>query len=187
MGVKMLRHKKKGLFETFFENRSSLIIQFKNGDINKKEFLEYNYDFVSKMSVKPFLRIDSFEKGMYNYQYYNVLAKYFTMLAKDIKNTRKHQKYFRYYFNKGNNYYHEKDKATLNLIKFLEFQGVESYFIKCNSKSLQDKLYEIVLLDYKEAIFHSKALWLLDILREEGVFIEGKKKSLIDEYINTTY
>lgn len=139
------------------------------------------------MNLKPFLRVDTYEKGMYNYQYYNVLAKYYTMLAKEIRNTRKHQKYYNYYLNKGNNYYHEKDKAALNLMKLLEFKGIEAYFVKCESKNLKDKLYEIVLLDYKEAIFHSKALWLLDILREEGVFIEGKKVSLIDEYINATY
>ncbi len=45
------------------------------------------------------------------------------------------------------------------------------------SKFLEDKLYEIVLLDYKEAIFHSKSPWLLRILKEEGVFLEEKKKN----------
>ena len=64
---------------------------------------------------------------------------------------------------------------------------MEAYFIKVESKYLKDKLYEIVLLDYDEAIFHSKSLWLLNILKEKGVFIEGKKKSLIDEYINERY
>ena len=184
---KLKRYRRKSMFEAFFENRSSLIVQFKNGDITKREFLEYNYDIVRRMNIKPFLKIDSFEKGMYNYQYYNVLAKYFTTLSKEIKNTSKHQKYYVYYLNKGNNYYHEKDKAAVNLLKFLEFKGVEAYFVKCESKLLQDKLFEIVLLDYKEAIFHSKALWFLDILRAEGVFIEGMKPSLIDEYINEKY
>ena len=178
---------KSRIFERFFDNRSSLIVQFRNGDITKKQYLEYNYDLVKRMNLKPFLRLDSYEMGMYNYQYYNVLAKYFTMLAKDIKNTRKHQRYYNYYLNKGNNYYHEKDKAALSLLKYLDFKGVEAYYINVNSKSLNDKLYEIVLLDYKEAIFHSKAIWLLDILIEEGIFIEGKKNSLIDEYINETY
>lgn len=178
---------KSRIFERFFDNRSSLIVQFRNGDITKKQYLEYNYDLVKRMNLKPFLRLDSYEMGMYNYQYYNVLAKYFTMLAKDIKNTRKHQRYYNYYLNKGNNYYHEKDKAALSLLRYLDFKGVEAYYINVNSKSLNDKLYEIVLLDYKEAIFHSKAIWLLDILREERIFIEGKKDSLIDEYINETY
>jgi hypothetical protein len=180
-------HSKKSLFEQFFDNRSSLILQFGNGDLSKKEFLEQNFDLVRKTNLRPFLRVDTYEKGMFNYQYYNVLAKYYTTLAKDIKNTKKHQKYYNYYFNKGNNYYHEKDKAALNILKLIEFKGVEAYFVKVESKFLSDKLYEIVLLDYKEAIFHSKALWLLDILREEKVFIEGKKVSLIDEYINETY
>ncbi len=184
---KLNSFKKKGLFETFFENRSSLIIQYQNGDLTKREFLEYNYDIVRKSNLKPFLKVDSYEKGMYNYQYYNVLAKYYTMLAKEIKNTKKHQKYYVYYLNKGNNYYHEKDKAALDLLRFLEFKGIEAYYVKVKSRVLKDKLYEIVLLDYKEAIFHSKAQWLLDILKDEGVFIDGKKTSLIDGYINAKY
>lgn len=180
-------YKKKGIFSTFFEQRSSLIVQFKNGDISKREFLEYNYDLVRRTNLKPFLRVDTYEKGMYNYQYYNVFAKYYTMLAKEIRNTRKHQRYYKYYLNKGNNYYHEKDRAILSLLKFLKFEGVESYFVKVESRLLKDKLYEIVLLNYKEAIFHSKAIWLLDILKAEGIFTETKKRSLIDEYINEKY
>lgn len=179
-----------GVFEAFFKNRSSLIIQFREGEITKKQFLENNYDLVRKMNLKPFLRIDSYEMGMYNYQYYNVLAKYFTMLANDIKNDnnqRRQQRYYNYYFNKGNNYYHEKDKAALDLLEFLEFKGIEAYFIKMESKSLNGKLYEIVLLDYEEAIFHSKSTWLIGKLREQGVFQEVQKVSIIDAYINETY
>ncbi len=181
------RYRRKGLFESFFADRSSLIVQYKNGDITKREFIESNYDIVIKMNIKPFIKVDSFEKGMYNYQYYNVMAKYFTSLSKEIKNTKKHQKYYVYYLNKGYSYYHEKDKAALSLLKFLNFQGVEAYFVKCQSKNLKDKLFEVVLLEYKEAIFHSKAQWFLDILRAEGVFTEETKPSLIDEYINEKY
>lgn len=178
---------KESLFDTFFSHRNSLIIQYKNGDISKREFLEGNFDFVEQMNVKPFSRIDSYEKGMYNYQYYNVLAKYYTMLAKDMKRQGQHDKYYIYYLNEGNYYYGEKDRATLQLLKFLNFKNIEAYFIKVESKFLKNKLYEIVLKDYEYAIFHSKSLWLLRILREEGVFIEKKRVSLIDEYINETY
>ncbi len=177
----------RGQFKAFFDKRSSLIVKYENGSITKREFLESNYYLVMKMNLKPFLRIDSFEMGMYNYQYYNVLAKYFTMMAKDIKDAKKRQRYYKYYLNKGNNYYHEKDKAVLDLLEYLNFEGVEAYFVDVNSKKLNNKLYEIVLLNYKEAIFHSKALWLLNILKEKGVFKDIKKKSLIDDYINTTY
>ncbi len=183
----LIYHGKKGLFETFFDNRSFLILQLQNGDISKREFLELNYDFVTRMNVKPFIRVDSYEKGMYNYQYFNVLAKYFRMLAMEIRGSRKHQKYYVEYLNKGYKYYHEKDRAALDVLRILEFQNVEAYFVKCESKNLKDKLYEIVLKEKKEAIFHSKAVWLLDILKKEGVFLEGRRKSLIDEYINETY
>ena len=176
-----------GIFETFFENRSRLIIQFREGEITKKQFLEQNYDLVRKMNLRPFLRIDNYEMGMYNYQYYNVLAKYFTMLANDVKDTKKHQRYYNYYLNKGNNYYHEKDKAALDLLEFLEYKGIESYFIKMESKSLNGKLFEIVLVDYKEAVFHSKSTLLLEKLKENKVFEEGQKTSIIDGYINETY
>lgn len=179
--------KKRNNFDSFFDMRSSLIVQFGNGDITKKQFLEYNYDLVMHMNLKPFLKVDSYEKGMYNYQYYNVLAKYFNMMAKNVKNTRKHNRYYNYYLNKGNNYYHEKDKATLDIITYLEFKGMEAYYIDMNSRLLDGKLYEIVLLNYEEAIFHSKAIWLLNILKEKGVFIDKKRVSLIDGYINESY
>lgn len=187
MYILNIKKRRRSRFERFFNSRSSLIVQFSKGHITKKEFLEYNYDLVRRMNLKPFLRIDSYEMGMYNYQYYNVLAKYFNMLANDVKNTRKHQRYYNYYYNKGNNYYNEKDKATLSLLEFLEFKGVDAYFINVNSKSLMDELYEIVLLDYDEAIFHSKAKWLLKILKEKKVFSFGLRDSLIDGYINETY
>lgn len=174
-------------FESFFQMRSTLICKFSEGEITKRQFLEYNYDLVKRTHIKPFLRIDSYEMGMYNYQYYNVLAKYYKMLANEVKNTKKHAKYYNYYLNKGNNYYHEKDKSTLKLLEFLDFKGVEAYFVNVNSRSLQDELYEIVLLNYEEAIFHSKALWLLEILNEKKVFHKGLKDSLIDGYINEKY
>lgn len=183
----MAHYEKIDLFEDFFNHRNSLIIQYKNGDISKREFLEGNFDFVEQMDVKPFSRIDSYEKGMYNYQYYNVLAKYYTMYAKDLRRQGKPDKYYVYYLNEGNYYYDEKDKATLQLLKFLEFKNVEAYFIKVESKFLKDKLYEIVLKDYEYAIFHSKSIWLKKKLREEEVFFDGKRVSLIDEYINETY
>lgn len=184
---KLSINRERDIFKDFFDKRSFLIYQYENGEISKKELLENNYELVRRTSIRPFLRIDSYEMGMYNYQYYNVLAKYYIMLSKDVRNTRRHQRYYSYYRNKGNNYYHEKDKAALDLLRFLEFKGVEAYFIDLESKSLQDKLYEVVLLDYKEAIFHSKAQWFLEILKENGVFHSEKRPSLIDEYINEVY
>ncbi len=180
-------YSRKEIFSDFFKKRSNIIQKFGRGEITKKQFLEDNYNLVRRSSIIPFLRIDSYEKGMYNYQYYNVLAKYYNMLAHEAKDVRKNQKYYVEYLNKSNNFYHEKDRTTLEILKYLDFKGVEAYFIEMESKRLNGELYEIALLNYDEAIFHSKAKWLLDILREEGVFIDSERKSLIDGYINERY
>lgn len=183
----MTGYKRKNIFDSFFEHRDSLIIQYKNGDISKREFLQMNFDFIQKVKVKPFNEIDSYEKGMYNYQYYNMLAKYYLMLGLDLKRQGKEYSEFRNYLSKANYYYNQKDKSTLKFLRFLEFNNVEAYYIKVESKKLKDKLYEIVLTNREYAIFHSKSNWLAKILKKEGVFTEGKKKSLIEEYINEKY
>lgn len=179
--------KKKDTFEEFMESRSFLIKKYSNGDITKREFLQYNYDYFISVNARPYIKIDSYEKGMFNYQYFNGLAKYYRMLAREVKNTKKHSKYYNYYLNLGNKYYDNKDETALDILKFIDFENVESYFISCDSEALEDSLYEIVLKDKKEAIFHSKAEWLLNILKEKNVFYPGKRESLISEYINERY
>ena len=77
------------MFEEFFKCRDSLINQYENGEISKKELLQGNFESVQKMNVEPFAYINSYEKGMYNYQYYNVMAKYYNMLAGEVKNNYK--------------------------------------------------------------------------------------------------
>jgi len=175
------------MFTDFFNKRSNIIQKYGRGEITKKEFMEENYNLVRRCSISPFLRIDTYEKGMYNYQYYNVLAKYYNMLAHEAKDIRKNKRYYNDYLNKSNNFYHEKDKAALELLKHLDFKGVEAYYIEMESRRLGGELFEIALLNYDEAIFHSKAKWLLDILKEQGVFTEETKMSLIDSYINARY
>ena len=174
-------------FDGFFNNRDFLIIQYKNGEIPKREYLQQNFEYIQKMKVKPFSRVDSFEKGMYNYQYYNMLAKYYYMLGIDIKKQNKSLCYYKSYLDKADYYYDAKDQSTLKLLKHLEYKNIEAYYIEVNSKRLQNKLYEIVLKDYEFAIFHSKSVWLLNVLRKEGIFSEDVRKSLIDYYINEKY
>lgn len=179
--------KTKTIFDEFFEHRDMLIVQYMNGDITKKEFLEDNYKYLIKTKVKPFQRIDSYEKGMYNYQYYNMMAKYHKMIAQEIKNKGKHPNFYNKYLDDTNYYYNEKDKTSFRLLRLIEFKNVEAYFIKMKSLSLKDKLYEIVLKDYEYAVLHSKSLWLLNVLKKENVFFEEKRKSVIDYYVNQRY
>ncbi|MDD2494473.1 MAG: hypothetical protein PHE29_04695 [Tissierellia bacterium] len=177
----------KTIFDEFFEHRDMLIIQHMNGDINKKEYLELNYKYILEKSIKPFQRIDSFEKGMYNYQFYNMMAKYHKMIAQEIKDKGKHINYYSKYLQEADYYYNEKDKTSFRLLRFMHYENVEAYFIKMESLALEGKLYEIVLKDYEYAVLHSKCLWLLDVLRKEKVFAEGRKKSVIDYYVNQKY
>lgn len=176
-----------GVFEDFFKHRDSLIIKYSDGAISKREFFEANFSSVQGMKMDPFEVIDSYEKGMYNYQYYNVLAKYYNMLSKEIEDGNDSFEKYNEYIDKANNYYDKKDQSTLQLLKHLEFKNIEGYFITAESKFLNNKLYEIVLKSYDYAILHSKNTRLLRVLREEEVFIETKKKSIIDGYINEKY
>ncbi|MCT4563594.1 MAG: hypothetical protein N4A68_04670 [Maledivibacter sp.] len=185
----MIRRKiPENVFDKFFQHRNSLFIKFNNGDITKREFIEEHYYFIQKLNLKPFThRIDSFEKGIYNYQYYNMLAKYCYMKSKDRKLIEKHPYVARKYGQKAGHYYNQKDWSTLKLLEHIDFENVESYFIKVKSRALKNKLYEIVLKDFQDVILHSKSEYMLERLRFEGVFEEEIRKSLIDDYINQKY
>ena len=47
---------------------------------------------------------------------------------------------------------------------------MEAYFIQVESRYLQDKLYEIVLLNYKEAIFIQKLLVITNFKGRRGLY-----------------
>lgn len=166
----------------YFRYRQSLIDQYIKGDLTKSEYLEENLNAVLSLNIKPFKNIDTPEKGLFNYQYYNALAKEAKMtsklyLNKEIENS---------YNEKSDYYYSRKDKATLKVLEIIDFKNVEAYFIKVNSKYLKGKLFEIILNDYN-MILHSANESLLKRLKDENVFNNSVKMSLIDEYINQKY
>lgn len=171
----------------FFENRDKLIISHMNGEIDKKDFLILNHKFMIDNKIKPFATIDSFEKGIYNYQFYNVMAKYCKMIAKEIKDSGRKLNFYGKYLDDVKYYYDEKDKTTFRLLRFLKYKNVEAYFIDMKSSVLEGKLYEIVLKDYEFAVLHSQSEWILSALKKENVFINYTKKSVIDYYVNQKY
>lgn len=169
--------------QKYFRYRQSLIDQYAKGDMTKAEYLQRNYEAVVYGDIKPFKNIDTVEKGLYNYQYFNALAKQMKSLSTsrnldyDLKMD---------YLQRCDYYYSKKDKATLKVLKMLDYRDVEAYFVKVNSKLLRGKLFEIVLKE-PEVVLHSTNEIILKNLREEGVFQEESKKSIIDEYINHRY
>lgn len=170
-------------FEVFLQNRQSLILQYNKGDLSKQEFIDENYRCIDSLCIKPFRKIDNVKKAIYNYQYYNVIAKYYQkkahiMYKKSIKED---------FMEISGRFYKKKDKTTEKLLKLLDFKGIEAYFVKVKSPNLKKKLFEIVLKDYDNIILHSKNQKLLKILKDEMVFTHEVRKSLIDSYINQKY
>ena len=88
---------------------------------------------------------------------------------------------------KSNYYYNKKDSVTFYTLQYLNFQGVEAYFIKVKSTYLKKKLFEIVLLEHDNLIMHSKNENLLSTLKYENVFLNETRESLVSEYINQKY
>ncbi len=175
------------IFDKFFKKKESLILLFKKGDISKKEYIEESFAYIQRMRIKPFKRVDNFNKATYNYQYYNMMAKYCYLKAREIKSYDKHPEIYQEYMDRVNYYYHKKDRTTLRAVELLDFFNVEAYYIKVNSVNLKDSLFEIIFKEHEQIIFHSKSNWLMERLKAEGVFKEGIKKSLIENYINEKY
>ena len=155
--------------------------------ISKDEFLYRNLSYIERLDLKPFNRIDSIDKAIYNYQYYNLLAKKSnTDASKLLHNPKKKKAYLRC-INQRENYYDLKDIATLKLIEMVGYDNVESYFIKLRSKRLQGIIFEIYISSLDKVILHSKNNNILNMLRQNEVFDEEVRPSLIDSYVNKSY
>lgn len=173
----------KDKYDLFFKHRENLIFMYKQGDLTKEEFIEENYYYIQSMNVKPFRKIDNMNKGIFNYQYYNVIAKHYQKKAHSISN----YKLKKDFFEKTNYFYQKKDTTTLKVLELINFENIYSYYVKVHSKHLKNKLIEIVFKDYDNLIFHTISPLIHKRLVEEGVFINQTKRSLIEEYINKKF
>ena len=172
--------------QKYFMYRQSLIDQYLKGDMTKREYLKKNYEMVINNDIGPFTILDSVDKCLYNYQYYNALAKENKTKSAEYGMEYEVKKGFR---EKSNYYYHKKDQATKQVLKLLDYKNIEAYFVKVRSKALKGRLFEIVCRDYGmyDMILHSTDTSILASLREEGVFCEESRISLIDGYVNAKY
>lgn len=168
--------------QKYFSYRQSLIDQYVKGDMTKKEYLRENLDAVLSLNIQPFKNADTVDKALFNYQYYNAMAKDAKIEASYAVN----KEYAQALREKANYFYSKKDSATMKVLRLLDFKGVSAYFIKVRSKYFKGRLYEIVL-EEQNMILHSSSIAVLNMLRQEGVFDEHTKKSLIDGYINQKY
>jgi hypothetical protein len=150
--------------------------------MSKREYLERNMDAVLDVRSEPFKNVDNVEKGLFNYQYFNAMAKNSKARMErnasrpSAEDTLSELDYF----------YSKKDGATMRVLRLLDCRGVEAYYIKVRSTHLKEKLFEIIIEEYG-MILHSTNAGILNYLKEEGVFSEEKKRSLIDGYVNQKY
>lgn len=178
---------KKTTFDIFFEEREALIFKYKKGDLTKREFIEEHYYYITRLQLKPFQKIDSFEKGIYNYQYYNAIAKYNKLKMREKKLIEKHPELIRELEEKVQYNYRKKDETILKLLRYLHYENMEAYYIKSKSDFLNTRLIEIILHDYEGIILHTINPGIVEELRMECVFSDTRKRSKIDDYVNRKY
>lgn len=171
--------------QKYFHYRQDLIEQYLKGDLSKNEYLTRNYEAVFDLKIKPFKNIDTIEKALFNYQYYNAIAKSVRM------NSPAGAEAAGAAYELAEHYYRKKDAATWKIMRMLDFKGAEAYFIRTFSRILRGRLYEIVLEEIPSlpgsTVLHSTDEALLNTLRAEGVFTEGVRQSVVDNYINQKY
>lgn len=167
------------LLNKFIGMRNKLIDELDCGKIDKKKFLFENYMLLTRLNIKPFAQANTIEKCVYNYQYYNILAKY--AKAFPMKKSQKGS------FNEVNHYYNEKDKTILSLLQNKNVGRVLAYPIKLNSLSLNNRLIEIILLDHEKLILHSKSEEIKKMLIDNNSYENKPRLSVINSYVNNSY
>ncbi|WP_311481370.1 DUF6648 family protein [uncultured Anaerococcus sp.] len=181
----MIIEKKK--LELFEEWRIESIILLSESKIEKNEFLDRNYRFLVNLGLKPFSTIMNLQEAIYNYQYYNIMAKFANTRAFELQNSPKKKKLYTRFINDRENYYYLKDLATESIIDFVENENIVSYFINLRSKRLTGQIFEIYIKSCDSLILHSKNKKILDKLKARNVFCEEVRESLIDSYVNKSY
>lgn len=179
--------KEQELLENFFNNRNMLIDKLEKSEIDKTEFIVKCLDFFNDNNLEPFSKIINYEQGMFNYQYYNMWAKYYYMEAQSSAKSEETEKYTQSYLDEGYYYYSQKEKSTFELLKVIKYKNIEAYYIDLESKSLNGTLFEISLNDYDRALLHSKSFKLKELLDSKKIFKTGMKKSAINDYVNSKY
>ena len=184
---RVLNYRRSRVFRDFLEERDSLHLQFRQGDLTKREFIELNLAMNERIGLKPFEKIDSLEKGIYTYQYYNMMAKHTYLRARDEFKNGKHPEIYRQLVREADHYYYEKDRTTQKLLRYLDYENMEAYPIRVKSEELKDKLIEIVIHEPEFIVLHSTSKSLRELLEEKHVFDPHRKRSVLNEYVNQRY
>lgn len=169
--------------EKFIELRNKYISLLEENKISKYEFNLKNHEIFKVINLRPFKVLDSFDKALYNYNYYNSKAKMELENFKNYKSLKNEKKAKIANNNKLNNYYH-KDEAIKIMIELEKPEFINAYYIDIYSKALNSKIFEIVFFNKDKIILHTQNEEIKEKLIELNCFDFKKRKSLISSYIN---
>lgn len=169
--------------KSFIRLRSEYIDLLDQGKLNKIEFNEKNNKLFVELDLRPFSNLDTFEKALFNYNYYNTKAKLALFNCNRYREQKRERKYKRE-LNFKLNCYDEKDKASIAMIKLEDPSNIEAYYINLHSKNLATSIFEINFLNKDKVILHSKSEEIKKLLLDLGVFKDEVMDSLIDSYVN---
>lgn len=169
--------------KSFIKLRNDYINELDQGETSKQEFNERNDKLYIELNLKPFSILDTFEKALFNYNYYNTKAKIALFNANKYREQKKDRKYKRE-LNLKNNYYDEKDKASVAMIKLEDPEKIEAYHINLHSRNLASSIFEVYFKAREKVILHSKSEEIKELLISLGVFKDEVRDSIIDSYVN---
>jgi hypothetical protein len=173
-------------YEAFMIFRDLLIDKLEAGLIDKNQFLEESYTYFEN-SPKPLpgKKLSSYSEGMYLYQYYNAHAK----VEKATYQKKKYKEPFEAVEHRkaSDKYYKLKEQVSLSILRFLEFKGIEAYYIQSDSRKLKHKLVEVLIQDHERGILHTLDHTVIEALKKNDCLDFRARTSKIDEYVNTKY
>lgn len=169
--------------EKFIELRTKYIDMLDNKLITKAEFNHKNNEIFYIINLRPFTVLDSFNKALYNYNYYNSKAKLFLEEEKRLNNLNK--KRCKIAQNNKKNCYYHKDISIMSMINLENSEYIEAYYINMHSKSLNKKIFEIYFKNKEKIILHTKNEKIKDLLISKNIFCFEDRVSLIENYINS--
>ncbi len=172
-------------FAAHAKRRLQLIEQLESGQLDKVQFIELNTQLYNDYIIELPSTISSLEEGLFYYQYYNTMAKYYQikykyLLDENIFDAIEMR-------NQSSAYYRDKENITKLIISREYNEPITAYYVDVNSQRLKNKLVEIIFLERDKVILHTLDKQVIKILKRKKYFKYNKLKSRIEMYINQPY
>lgn len=173
---------KKCEIQSLCAKRVELINALDEGQLTKEDFILENYRMMENYQNIT-TTVESVEEGIIKYHYFNTQAKKLMLEAEALifRDERQSNRLKE----KAYDLYVKKDHVTLKMIELMVYQNMEAYYIHMNSRHLEGQIFEICCHDYEKVVLHSKDRKILHKLRTAGCFVEDRRNSKIETYVNT--